>query len=347
MRRRYARVGPLISTVPKTTELARLLLPLAAANIFVDLTELLLTGGISRAASAGAAGDEAIRDALGAYVLSIYLMSLVGSAQLQATSVALVFGRASRRRVLLTVAAVGLGCGLLLLALSSDLLGTFVFCHVQRAPPHVALLARTSLSRLCVWPMLDGIARCLAGLLVSGGHSAYASVGSVTDNCVQLAAIALFGYRLTPLSLCIAVLYAGVLARLVALGLLYMYFAADFHVRPASSPHQPFPPALHHNAPADASSEPCSSRVSRDHADADADEKGHTASFRAILHFWWPLALVQFCQVCSRPLLSVFVARDSDEPTTALATLAVCYPTAHILCEYFLGSEPAPLAAAC
>mgnify|MGYP003338729998 CR=1 FL=1 len=56
-----------------------------------------------------------------------------------------------------------------------------------------------------------------------------------------------------------------------------------------------------------------------------------TARFdwRYVAHFFWPLALVMAIQGLSRPLINLFVSRQSDG-VIALAVLAVVYPLAHL-----------------
>lgn len=58
--------------------------------------------------------------------------------------------------------------------------------------------------------------------------------------------------------------------------------------------------------------------------------RGDTSiDWRYIGHFFWPLALVMAIQGLSRPLINLFVSRQSDG-VTALAVLAVVYPLAHL-----------------
>lgn len=187
------------------------------------------------------------------------------------------------------------GCLLGLLSLMSyTRLGTATIEGLHRTGPVVGRVTHEAMTKLCWWPLLDGLALLHAGILLRHGrHIGIVSAASMADIGAQIVAVmALLWFQpQDPLFIPVACAYMGVCARLaLLLGGYYWLVHAQLPARTVGQPN---------------------------------------ISVTDILRFAWPLALINTCQRISRPLVNLFVSRSADGPF-GVAVLTVCYPLAHI-----------------
>jgi len=147
------------------------------------------------------------------------------------------------------------------------------------------------------------------GVLLRFKYSLTVGGASLLDNIVQVVTVVIMlNTRLSrtmPILIPVVATYIGTLARLLTV--LVAYYKCIHH-------------QLHRNRAVDGLENAARGKL----------------SFKRILSFWGPLALVQLCQRISRPIINLFVARDRlggvtrEKAVRAVAVLSVCYPIGHL-----------------
>ena len=292
--------------MPTTLDVLRFLLPLAATNCILDVAEQFLASLISRTAGS----SDLARDALAAWILALHAQRLLSAPLYQAATVTLNLGSSSpraRTRSLVAVAAVAACATAALLLASAPPVGRLLFERAHGVSPSVARLVRAALRLLAPLPLLDGLGRAMAGLLMARRRAGAVSAASLADIAVQIAAASLSFAAGThavgtagaesatrPLVAALRVVYAGAAVRCACLlaalcreTVRPTAGADEEHVPPRRRAPQPPPP-----------------------------------SARDICAFWAPLAWVQAFQSLGRPAVHLVVSRGADG-ADALAALAV------------------------
>ncbi len=198
-------------------------------------------------------------------------------------------GRAARQQVRRFVLYTGLVLTASLAALALTPIGHWIVEDFHGIDERLGMTVRTAMLWLAPYPLIRGLSLYHAGLLIRHRHTvmvSYAMVASV--GCSILAiflGLPLDWVAVQPIRLPILGVYAGIL---VELGIILWGVRRVFHPQMTTPSDQVWP------------------------------------SYGQIIRFFWPLALILMTQEFSRPLINLFVSRQSDGPE-ALAVLAVAY----------------------
>lgn len=288
------------SIVEHYTRFGRFILPLAITAIVFELGSQVLNGGMARVPQA--------TQTLAAFGLAwgLVLFATGPLAQAKELGLVLVEGPASFGKVRGFVAGFGLLLmgGLAALALSP--LGGVVIEGLHGIDARLGDTVRTAIFWFMPYPLIKGLALFYTGLLLRVRRTAFVSYATLSNLAVSITTVFIMLplpiVRQTPILLPILVIYAGIL---VELGLMWWGCRryAPWLMRGAT----PLPPNL----------------------PARQTEPAVNLGFGEIVRFFWPLALIMLVQEFSRPLINVFVSR-SEDPTAALAVLAVAYTLGRI-----------------
>lgn len=276
--------------------LARFLLPLAITSIVVELGSQVLNGGMARVPHA--------TQTLAAYGLAWGLVLFLGSplGQAKELGLVLVVDRDSLGAVRRFVVVSGLVLMAGLASLTLTPLGDWVIEGLHGVDHELGAVVRTALLWLVPYPLIKGLALFHAGLLLRVRRTAVVSYATLTNLAVSILAVfVLVGLpwiQARPIRLPLVVTYVGVLLELSIL------VGGVLRDVPAARQR---PMAL----------------------DPMLDPSRPRLGWRAIVRFFWPLALIMIIQELSRPLINLFVARGPDA-TAALAILAVLYTLGRI-----------------
>lgn len=222
-----------------------------------------------------------------AWGIVLFLTSPLG----QARELGLVMGdgRAARQQVRRFVLYTGIVLTASLAALALTPLGHWIVEDFHGIDERLGVTVRTAMLWLAPYPLIRGLALYHAGLLIRHRRTALVSYAMVASIACSILAVflglALDWATAQPIRLPILGVYAGIL---VELGIIL------WGVR----------------------------RVLHDHRVTAADPIA--PGYGQIIRFFWPLALILMTQEFSRPLINLFVSRQSAGPE-ALAVLAVAY----------------------
>jgi hypothetical protein len=264
----------------------RFLLPLALTLVVQGLGSQFLSGGMARLPRATLV--------LAAYGVAWSLVDFLASplSQLNQLSLVLASSHPARRQVQGFALAGGACLALVLAALVFTPLGDWVIFAGHGLDPEVGQWVRTALCWLLPIPLLEGLNRSLAGLLMRVRRTEVVSYATLASIAASIGAVlALLPTSLVqsqPIHLPLLVAYAGAAVHLGVLSWGYRRYVGPSLPREGEAPSQGY-----------------------------------------LLRFFWPLALVMAIQGLSRPLINFLVAGGPDGQE-ALAVLAVVYSLAHL-----------------
>lgn len=269
----------------------RFLLPLAITSIVLELGTQVLNAGMARVPQA--------TTTLASFGVAWGLVLFFTSPLAQAKELGLVMGegRAAQRQVRRFVLVIGLFLTVGLGSLAVTPLGHVAIEDLHNIDSTLADPVRTMLLWLMPYPLIRGSSLYHAGLLIRHRRTtfvSYAIVAGIGTSILAVFALLPLGWTAAePIRLPIIGVYAGIL---VELGVILWGFR----------------------------------RVMNENA-AEGTSDGTTITpttitptVGIIIRFFWPLALIMMIQEFSRPLINLYVSRQSDGPE-ALAVLAVVY----------------------
>lgn len=265
--------------------LTRFLLPLIVTIIVHEFGIQFINAGMARMPRA--------TETLAAFGLAYGLVLFLASplAQARQMSLVLVDNRPSFRKS--TVFVVGMSFLLMIFQASLVVtpLGDWIIDDLHRIEPTLSQWVRTVLLWMAPVPLLRNAALFLTGLLIRARRTeviSYATVGSITCGIAAVfLLLPLAVIRAQPIWLPILATYA---MTVVEFAIIYWGFRRYIVLTDQSDLTAPRPPL----------------------------------TYRYLLQFFWPLALVMFVQELSRPLINLFIARGPDG-TVALAVLSITY----------------------
>jgi len=271
----------------------RFLLPLAITSIVLELGTQALNAGMARVPQATAT--------LASFGVAWGLVLFLTSPLAQAKELGLVMGDspAARKKVRRFVVTVGLllTMGLGVLALTP--VGHVAIEELHNIDSTLGTAVRTVLFWLMPYPLIRGTSLYHTGLLIRHRRTelvSYAIIASIgTSILTVFLLLPLPAITAVPIRLPIIGVYAGILVELVVI-------LWGFYITMRREATQP-PPA------GQSAAEPLVDIA---------------PTYGAIIRFFWPLALIMMIQEFSRPLINLYVSRQSDGPE-ALAVLAVVY----------------------
>ncbi|MBX3015620.1 MAG: hypothetical protein KF832_29125 [Caldilineaceae bacterium] len=272
--------------------LLRFLLPLAITNIVLEFGTQMLNAGMARMPNA----TETLAGFGVAWGIVLFLTSPLG----QARELGLVMGdgQAARQQVRRFVIYVGIGLTTLLLILARTPLGHWIIEDFHNIEGNLAQTVRTAMFWLAPYPLIRGLSLYHAGLLIRHRRTmlvSYATVASMVCSILTVfLLLPLAWIGVLPIRLPIFGIYASILVELAII-------LWGVHWTMAHEPATRAP---------DPSTGTMTATVA--------------PTYGAIIRFFWPLALVLMTQEFSRPLINLYVSRESSGPE-ALAVLAVVY----------------------
>lgn len=271
----------------------RFLLPLAVTSIVLELGTQALNAGMARVPQA--------TTTLASFGVAWGLVLFLTSPLAQAKELGLVMGDgpAARKQVRRFVLGTGvvLTMGLGILALTP--VGHLAIEELHNIDSTLGTTVRTVLFWLMPYPLIRGTSLYHAGLLIRHRRTAlvsYAIVASIgTSVLTVFLLLPLPAIRAMPILLPIFGVYAGIL---VELAVILWGFSSTMRGE--------------------------ATRLTRAESPRMESVVDIAPTYGAIVRFFWPLALIMMIQEFSRPLINLYVSRQSDGPE-ALAVLAVVY----------------------
>ena len=222
-----------------------------------------------------------------AWGIVLFLTSPLG----QARELGLVMGDgpAARQQVRRFVLYTGITMAVLLAVLALTPLGHWIIEDFHGIDGNLARIVRTVMLWLAPYPLIRGLSLYHAGLLIRHRRTtlvSYAMIASMGCSILTIFLALPLGWVVAqPIRLPVLGVYASIL---VELGIILLGFRLVVRQQPATA------------------------------SDAIAPTYGQ------IIRFFWPLALILMTQEFSRPLINLYVSRQSNS-TEALAILAVVY----------------------
>ena len=246
-------------------------------------------------------GSQAITTLAG-FGLAYTLMKLFTNslAEFKHVGIVLVSDQAARCRALVILVLCGIATALIMSLLGTTKLGVWFVEDLHGVNRATGVSAYYSFVALSCYPILDSVASLHAGCLLRQKRSGMVGMASMSDMGLQIIMVtALLHTGLLcskPLVIPILALYTGMAARLAVLIFSYYRFI-----------HATLAPA------------------------ADVE----SATYRRILTFFWPLALVKVMQSVSRPIVNLLAARSSRHLGKAavdrtVAVLSLTFPIGHL-----------------
>ena len=205
----------------------------------------------------------------------------------------LVHGRSDFKKVQLFVIVLGLLLTGAVVSLAITPLGTWVIEDLHGVDRSLGEIVRRALLWLMPIPVLSGLLRFYSGVLIRARRTDIVSYATLTNIGASIVTVFVLLpttlIRQSPILLPLIVTYAGLLLELAIVYGGYRRFVTY----------------------------PLASR------------KDKTLSIGYIFRFFWPLALIMAIQGFSRPLINLFVSRETDG-AQALAVLTVAYALGHL-----------------
>lgn len=257
------------------------------------VTAMVLELG-SQVLNAGMARMPRATETLAGYGLAWGLVLFLASPLAQAKELGLVLAvdRESLRPVRRFVAMAGVTLSVGLASLAVTPAGDWVIEGLHGVDPHLGAIVRVALLWLAPYPLLKALSLLHAGLLLRARRTVVVSYATLANLGVSIATVFLLLavplVRAEPIRLPILALYAGLA---VELGIIFWGYRRGW--RPVQRAGAPAP----------------------------------VPGYGAIIRFFWPLALIMVIQELSRPVINLFVARQTqgDAAGAALAILTVVY----------------------
>ncbi|MGH0163284.1 UNVERIFIED_CONTAM: hypothetical protein FKN15_064842 [Acipenser sinensis] len=240
---------------------------------------------------------------LASYGLAYSLMKFFTGPMSDFKNVGLVFvnSKRDRTKAVLCMVAAGTVAIIFHTLIAYTDLGYYIINKLHHVDDSVGNKTRKAFLYLAAFPLLDAMAWTHAGILLKHKFSFLVGCASISDVIAQIAFVAILLHShlecLEPLLIPILSLYMGALVRFTIVGLGYYR-------------------NIHDTIP-----------------DSCGPEVGGDATFKKMLNFWWPLALILATQRISRPIVNLFVSRDlkgSSAATEAVAVLTATYPVGHL-----------------
>ncbi len=258
------------------------------------LTQVVLGMG-SQFLSGGMARMPQAAHTLAVFGLAWGLTDFLVSPIWQARQLGLVLARdrATLRQLRRFVLVCCSGLALALFALSSTGLGDWVIGDLHGVEEHLAFQVRWVLLAFVPLPFMVGLNRLYSGILIQYRRTDIVSGAMLAGMAVQIACVLVL-LRVDwvvqrPILLPLMAVYLG---EITGVSIVLWGYAASVKTLLVGEGDRGF-------------------------------------DWRYVAHFFWPLALVMAIQGLSRPLINLFVSRQSDG-VIALAVLAVVYPLAHL-----------------
>lgn len=282
--------------------LIRYLAPVALTLIAIDIGEQALYRSL-------ADSNNAV-ETLASFGISYVIIKLATGAlsEIKMVSIMLLHSQSDRFKIGLCVLLSGLLVTAFAVITSFTKFGYYLINVLHRVPPNVGQFAKDAILYLSAFPLIDGFAWLHTGVLLRYKYSVTVGAASVLDNIVQvITVVVLLNTEISttkPILIPVLATYLGTIARLLAV--LVAYYKCI---------HKKLPP--------------------RGMISEEELERG-SLTYKRILVFWAPLALVQICQRISRPIVNLFVARERlggvtpEEAVKAVAVLSVSYPIGHL-----------------
>jgi len=261
------------------------------ARFFVPLVVAAVMPGLSKQfLSGGMARVPQATQVLAAFGLAWGLSDFLASPvwQVRQLGLVLVDGHGARRLVQGFALAAGLALSALLWTLASTPLGLWVIGDLHGVVPGLLPVVREAIFWLVPLPVVVGGIRLYSGLLVRARRTDVVSAATLLSIGTSIAAV----FLLLPTTF--------VQSQPIRLPLAVMYAGILVEVAVTLWGYRRF--------------------VRRQLGDQPTQ-----LTYRYIMGFYWPLALVMAIQGFSRPLINLVVSRGADS-TEALATLAIVYP---------------------
>jgi hypothetical protein len=212
--------------------------------------------------------------------------------QVKQLGLVLVGSQPALRTVRRFVLLAGLLLGGILVSLALSALGAWVVEDLHGVQAPLSHATREVLFWLTPIPLLRGLTLFYAGVLIRFRRTDLVSYGMLSGMAANIAAV----FGLLPLRL--------VQAKPIWLPILVTYAGVLAELIVVSAGYRRYTRRL--------------------------PRKGSTElSYRYVLHFFWPLALIMAIQGFSRPLINLFVSREPDG-AEALAVLTVVYALGHL-----------------
>ncbi|MEZ4682994.1 MAG: hypothetical protein R2932_53175 [Caldilineaceae bacterium] len=273
----------------------RFLLPLAVTSIVLELGTQVLNAGMARVPQPTIT--------LAGFGVAWGLVLFFTSPLAQAKELGLVMGDgpAARKQVRRFVIGLGvlLSLGLGLLAVTP--IGHFAIEDLHNIEGTLATIVRTMLLWLLPYPLIRGTSLYHAGLLIRHRRTELVSYAIVASIATSIATVFLLlplpQIQAVPIRLPIFGVYAGILVELAVI----LWGYARVMAQEAQVAQQQIEEGRHAQARVDIA-----------------------PTLGMIIRFFWPLALIMMIQEFSRPLINLYVSRQSDGPE-ALAVLAIVY----------------------
>ncbi|XP_060756024.1 ANKH inorganic pyrophosphate transport regulator a isoform X2 [Neoarius graeffei] len=240
---------------------------------------------------------------LASYGLAYSLMKFFTGpmSDFKSVGLVLVHSKKDRRKAMLCMVVAGVIAMILHILIAYTDLGYYIINKLHHVDESVGNKTRKAFLYLAVFPLLDAMAWIHAGILLKHKYSLVVGSASISDVVTQIMFVAILLHSnlecVEPLLIPILSLYMGALVRFSIVGLGYYC-------------------NIHDNFP-----------------DSNSQDMGGDTTFRKMLSFWWPLALILATQRISRPIVNLFVSRDlggSTASTEAVAVLTAAYPVGHM-----------------
>ena len=233
-------------------------------------------------------------ETLASYGLAWGLIIFLTSPLLQARQLGLVLidSQEALRKVRLVVLASALALSGVLAVLAVTPVGTWVVEELHGLAPSLSEVALMALAWLIPVPVLRGLLRFYQGTLIRARRTGVVSAATMSSIGISIA------------STFILLRAPFVRAQPIALPLSVTYAGLAVELGVVLWGY-------------------------RRHVRGVLDERGRALSYRYIVRFFWPLALIMAVQGFSRPLINLFVSRGAGG-AEALAVLTVVYALGHL-----------------
>ena len=284
-------------------QFARFVLPLSIAVVAFTFSNQVINGGLARAPRTV--------ESLAAFALAWGIIEFFVSVIYPSRQVSLVLAadRHALRRILQFVVGVGLLAAATVSSLVFTPAGPWVLQDIHGADTELSAIVTHALAWMIPLPLLDGLIRTLAGVLMRLRRTEIVSVASMSEIGAMLVVVPVLLptdiVQAQPIRLAIFAIFAGLAANGAVL--LWGYFSVAR-------------PKLHAAPPAD-------SKEAGAKSEGDSEGAAITASY--LWRFFWPLSLTVAVQGASRPLINLFVSR-SPGGEQALAVLAIVYTLTYL-----------------